>query len=192
MVGGPASADDAAPAAPPMRVRATVDQINGDKLELTSRTGEKLAATLKPDTRFSAITVAPIDQIKPGSFIGTTAVPQADGTLKALEVHVFPEAMRGAGEGHYPWDRGGKNSTMTNGTVGSVVGTKGRTMTVDYKGGERQIVVPDDVPIVTFEPGDRSLVTKGAHVMAFVSKAADGTLLIDGLSVGKNGLTPPM
>ncbi len=99
--------------------------------------------------------------------------------------------MRGLGEGHYPWDLG-KKSTMTNGTVGAVIGQKGRTVTVDYKGGERQIVIPDDVPIVTFEDGDRSLLKPGAHVMAFTVKGADGALSVVGISVGKNGLVPPM
>jgi hypothetical protein len=100
-------------------------------------------------------------------------VPLPDGTLKALEVHVFPPAMVGTGEGHRAWDLQ-PNSTMTNGTVGDVVGANGHTLTVKYKGGERKVVVPDDVPVVNLELGDRSLLTVGTKVVLFARKDADG------------------
>lgn len=183
-----AIADDAAP---PTRIRGTITAVDGQKLELKSRSGEKVEVTLTADARITGLILAPVDSIKPGSFIGTTAIPQSDGTLKATEVHVFPESMRGLGEGHYPWDRG-KKSTMTNGTVGNIVKSSGRTLTVKYANGEKQIVVPPNVPIVTFEPGDRDLLKKGASVMIFATKAADGSFTSNGVTVGKNGVVPPM
>ena len=132
-----------------------------------------------------------LEDIKPGSFIGSAAMPQADGTQRALEVHVFPESMRGTGEGHRPFDLQ-PQSTMTNGTVGDLVGSKGRTLTVKYKGGEKTVIVPDDVPIVSIEPGTRALLTPGAHVIVFASKGADGSMTAISVNVGENGLTPPM
>ena len=105
--------------------------------------------------RLTWLTVAQPDNIKEGSYIGTAAVPQADGTLKALEMQVFPASMRGVGEGTRDWDLGA-GSSMTNGTVGSLVNANGRTITITYKGGEKKVVVPDDVPFVTYEPADRS------------------------------------
>lgn len=177
---------------PPTKLRGTIDSLDGQVLHLTSRTGEKLAVTLAPDYKVTGLIVAPLTDIKPGSFIGTTAVPKPDGSLKALEVHVFPESMRGAGEGHYPWDVGGKNSTMTNGTIGTVEGSKDRTITVKYASGEKKVEVPDDVPVVTFEPADPSLLKAGAPVMIFAMKGADGTLSAGGVTVGENGVIPPM
>ena len=103
-------------------------------------------------------------EIKEGSYVGTAAVPQADGTLKALEMQVFPPSMRGVGEGSRDWDLGA-GSSMTNGTVGSLVAAKGRTITITYKGGEKRVVVPDDVPVVTYEPADRTALTAGANVL---------------------------
>lgn len=176
---------------PPLIVRATIDRMVGDRLQVTDRTGTKQTLTLAPDTNVAAISTIAIDAIKPGSFIGTAAAPGPDGTLRALEVHVFPEAMRGTGEGHRPWDLG-SGSTMTNGTVGTVSGSSGRTITVRYKGGDKQVVVPADVPIVTFEPADRSLLVPGAHIMSFALRDEDGKLVTHQVSVGKNGITPPM
>jgi hypothetical protein len=187
-----AGATFAQDAAPPTKLRGTLTAVDGQKLELKSRNGEKISVTLTPDARVTGLIIAPADAIKSGSFIGTTAIPQPDGTLKATEVHVFPESMRGLGEGHYPWDRGGKKSTMTNGTVGNIIKASGRTITVKYANGEKQILVPPNVPIVTFEPGDKSLLKAGAHVMIFAKKAADGSFTADGVTVGKNGVVPPM
>ncbi len=127
------------------------------------------------------------------SFIGTAAVPQPDGTLKALEVHVFAPSLRGSGEGHRPWENAdGSASTMTNGTVGNLVVSQGRRMTVKYGDGEKTVVVPDDVPIVSLEPGERSLLKPGAKVVLFPQKGADGSLTALAISVGKDGVTPPM
>ena len=156
----------AAVTVPPTIVRATVDKLDGDRLEVTDRTGHRQVLLLAPDARVATISTIDIAAITPGSFIGTAAAPGPNGTLRALEVHVFPEAMRGTGEGHRPWDLGA-GTTMTNGTVGTVSGSSGRTIKVSYKGGEQSVVVPADVPIVTFAPGERSQLVAGAHVMSF-------------------------
>jgi hypothetical protein len=175
----------------PARLRGKIDTVSTDAIQLTLRNGTMANAELPPNVRIVWLTVAQPDQIKPGSYVGTAAVPQPDGTLKALEVQVFPESMRGVGEGSRDWDLG-PGSSMTNGTVGSLVAAKGRTITITYKGGEKRVVVPDDVPIVTYEPADRSALTTGANVLINGSRAADGTVTASSISVGKNGLVPPM
>jgi hypothetical protein len=172
-------------------VRATIDSVSATTMTVTPRNGSPTVIALPPEVHISGITIAKIDDIKPGSYIGTAAAPQPDGTQKALEVHVFPPSMVGAGEGFRPWDSA-PNSTMTNGTVGDLVGSKGRTLTVKYKGGEKTVIVPDDVPIVSIEPGTRALLTPGAHVIVFASKGADGSLTAISVNVGEKGLTPPM
>jgi hypothetical protein len=177
--------------APAARVRATITAVDGNALSLTARNGDKLMVVLTPDVRVIAVATAKLADIKPGSFIGSAAIPQADGSLKALEVTVFPPAMNGTGEGHYDWDLG-KTSTMTNGTVGDLVVSSGRVMTVKYKGGEKKIVVPDDVPVVSLEPGNVKMLTPGAHVLVVPVKAADGTLSASRINVGKDGTVPPM
>jgi len=187
VIAGTAVAADSAPA----RVRGTIDQVDGSVLHVTSRAGEKLTVTMPAGVKIAEISKIDISAIKPNSYIGTAAAPLPDGELKALEVHVFPESMRGTGDGHRPFDLG-PNSTMTNGTVGAVVGTSDRTITVTYNGGEKKVLVPADVPIVTYEPGSVSDIKAGAHVIIFATKAADGSLSADRISVGKDGLTPPM
>ena len=124
--------------------------------------------------------------------VADPAVPQPDGTLRALELQVFPEAMRGVAEGNHPWDLG-PQSSMTNGTGGGEVkASDGRSLTVKYGSAEKKVFVPADVPVVTYEPGSRALLTPGAHVILTAKKADDGTLSADRVTVGKNGLTPPM
>jgi len=120
-------------------------------------------------------------------------MPQPDGTQTALEVLVFPEPMRGSNEGHYPWDLK-PGSMMTNATVADAVAMNpgGRRMTLKYKDGEKTVVVPDDAPIVTFEPGDKAMLVPGAHVLVTATKQPDGTLTAARVAVGKNGLVPPM
>jgi hypothetical protein len=120
-------------------------------------------------------------------------MPQADGTQKALEVHIFAESQRGTGEGHRPWD-GAPNSTMTNGTVGSsVTGVDGPVITVRYKDGEKKIIVPPDVPVVTFVPGDKGELKPGAKIVIIgATKLEDGTVEAAGVNVGRDGIMPPM
>ena len=136
-----------------VRLRGTITAMSPSSITLATREGGTL--TLKRDSNLAVTAVIPanLGDISPGSYVGVTAVPQPDGTLRALEVHIFPEASRGAGEGSRPWDLE-PQSTVTNGAVASVVGTQGRTITVNYKTGEKTIVVPDNIPIVTFEPGN--------------------------------------
>lgn len=175
----------------PARLRGKIVAVSGDTLELTLRNGTKANASLPPNVRVVWLTEAQPADIKQGSYVGTAAVPQADGTLKALEMQVFPPSMRGVGEGSRDWDLGA-GSSMTNGTVGSLVTSNGRTITITYKGGEKKVFIPDDVPIVTYEPTDRTALTAGANVIVNGTRATDGTVTAISISVGKNGLVPPM
>lgn len=189
MVAGPALAQEA----PGMRigVRGEITGISGDAVRVHVNSGENVTVNLTPQTQVRAVTLANIEDIKPGSYIGSAAVPQADGSLKALEVHVFPPQMAGTGDGHRPFDLV-KGSSMTNGSVGDLVVSNGRTLTVNYKGGQQKILVPEDVPIVNLLPGDRSLLKAGVKVVMFVSQGEDGTLTAQSISAGKDGVTPPM
>ncbi|NVH77542.1 hypothetical protein FSB08_34900 [Paraburkholderia sp. JPY432] len=175
----------------PTGVRGTVTSLSGDLLKVHTRDGQDVDVKLAADTPIRGVTLANVTDIKPDSYVGTAAIPQSDGTLKALEVHVFPPSMRGSGEGHRPWDLGA-NSTMTNGTVGSLVVSNGRTINVKYKDGEKTIVIPQDVPIVSLEPGSRALLTPGAKVVLFAHKEADGSMAANFISAGEHGVTPPM
>ncbi|WP_148169493.1 DUF5666 domain-containing protein [Pseudomonas chlororaphis] len=189
MAVGVAQAQDA----PGMRigVRGEITSLAGDAVRVHVNSGENVTINLTPQTQVRAVSLANIEDIKPGSYIGSAAVPQADGSLKALEVHVFPPQMAGTGDGHRPFDLV-KGSSMTNGSVGDLVVSNGRTLTVNYKGGQQKILVPDDVPIVNLAPGDRSLLKAGVKVVMFVSQSADGTLTAQSISAGKDGVTPPM
>jgi hypothetical protein len=187
MLAGPSQAEDAKPT----RVRGAITAVEGDLLKVHSNRGEDLQINLTKDTQVRGVTLAQVSDIKPGSYIGSAAVPQPDGTLKALEVHVFPPAMAGTGDGHRAFDLG-KDSTMTNGSVGDLVTSNGRTITVNYKGGQKKIVIPDDVPIVNLVPADRSLLKPGVKVVLQAQKADDGALNAVSISAGENGVTPPM
>ena len=122
------------------------------------------------------IVKASLSDIKPGSFVGVTGMPRADGSQKAVEVHIFPEAMRRTGEGHYPWDLR-PQSTMTNANVEQIIaGVDGQTLTVKYKGGEKKIIVPPDIPIVTYVPSDKSELKPGVKIFIFAGEKPDGTL----------------
>ncbi len=178
----------------PTRVRATVTATHDGRIDVTDQTGNRATVAIAPDATISEVAPVEPGAIHPGSYIGTAAVTQPDGTLRALEVHVFPESMRGTGDGHRPYDLGA-DSTMTNGTVeqaGAVTGMQGRTLSVRYRGGEQRIVVPPDVPIVTFAPGRREALKAGAHVILFVRADTQGVLTAQRVLVGKDGSTPPM
>jgi Domain of unknown function (DUF5666) len=176
---------------PPVGVRGAITEVTPDAIKVHTRGGDDLTIQLTKETQVRAVTIAKVTDIQPGSYIGTAAIPLPDGSLKALEIHVFPPAMAGTGDGHRAWDLS-PNSTMTNGSVGDVVTTNGRVLTIKYKGGEQKVVVPEDVPVVNLEPGDRSLLTVGTKVMLFAKKGADATLTAGFISAGKNGVTPPM
>ena len=177
--------------AAPSRVRGTIDAIDANSVTLTTRDGKKTELAIAPDVAITAILAAKITDIKPGTYIGTAAVTESDGTLRALEIQVFPESMRGVGEGHRPWDLG-PQSTMTNGTVGDVVVANGRKLTLRYKDGEKTVVVPESAPIITYEPGTQAMLIPGAHVIITAIEKPDGSLVAQRIGVGKNGLTPPM
>src|SRR5438132_4771699 len=176
----------------PSRVRGTIEGVDGDVLAVKSRGGEDVKLHMTPDMRVAGITRISLADIKVGSFIGTTTVPGLDGNQNAVEVHVFPEDMRGTGEGSRPYDLR-PNSTMTNATVAeSVVGNDGHTLLVKYKDGEKKVSVPADTPVVTYVSADKSDLKAGAKVIAFTKKLPDGSLETDRVSVGRDGLTPPM
>lgn len=181
----------AASAADPVRVRGAITEVTEDAIHVKARDGKDIAVKLSAGTMFISVALTDLSAIKADSYIGTAAAPQPDGTLKALEVHIFPASMRGVGEGSRPWD-GAKDSSMTNGAVGSILGTDGRTLTVKYKNGEKKVFVPADVPVVSLEPGDRSLLATGAKLVLLATKAEDGSLTAVSVSVGANGIAPPM
>ncbi|MGF6125601.1 hypothetical protein QF019_000790 [Pseudomonas frederiksbergensis] len=176
---------------PGKRIRGEITEVSADTLKVHAKNGENLTINLTKDTQVRAVTLANIEDIKPGSYIGSAAIPQEDGTLKALEVHVFPPELAGSGDGHRPFDLA-KGSSMTNGSVGDLVVSNGRTLTVNYKGGQQKILVPEDVPIVNLMPGDRSLLKVGVKIVTSVTPSADGTLTAQSISAGKDGVTPPM
>jgi hypothetical protein len=179
--------------APPVRVRGTIERIESPVFLVKSRDGTELKIVLADNAVAVGVVKATLADIKAGSYVGIGAMPQSDGTQRALEVLIFPEAMRGVGEGHYPWDLQPK-STMTNGNVEQVVtGVDGETLTVKYKDGEKKIIVPAGVPIVTFVSGDKADLKPGAKIfIAAAKKLPDGTLQAARVNYGKDGLTPPM
>ncbi|MBX9931528.1 MAG: hypothetical protein K2Y56_08305 [Methylobacterium sp.] len=183
---GPACADG-----PVTRIRGAITAIDGETLTIKGGASEPVTVRLGEGVKVASANKAEIADIKPDSYIGTAATPQADGSLRALEVAVFAPSMRGTGEGHYPWDLEPEN-TMTNGAVGTLTGTTSRTITVGYKGGEKTITVPEGAPIVALAPSDRSIVKTGARVVAVTRKDAGGNVVAERLIVGENGTVPPM
>jgi hypothetical protein len=176
----------------PTRVRGTIESVEGDVLAVKSRSGEDFKLRMAGDMRLAGIVKISLSDIKVGSFVGTTTVPGPDGSQNAVEVHVFPEEMRGTGEGSRPFDLR-PNSTMTNATVAeSVAGNDGHTLLVKYKDGEKKVVVSPDTPVVTYVHADKSELKAGAKVIAFFKKLPDGSYEANRISVGLNGLTPPM
>ena len=176
----------------PSRVRGTIEAVDGDVLSVKSRSGEDVKLRMTGDMRVVGIAKISLDDIKVGSFIGTTTVPGPDGGNNAVEVHVFPEDMRGTGEGSRPFDLR-PNSTMTNATVAeSVAGNDGHILLVKYKDGEKKVVVLPDTPVVTYVPAEKSELKAGAKIIAFFKKLPDGSYEANRISVGLNGLTPPM
>ncbi len=204
------------PQAPQQHVRGDVVAVRGDEVDVRTRGGSVVHVAVPQDARVAKVEEADPSAIADGEFVGVTAVPQpGTGTLRAVEVHVFPEAMRGAGEGHRPWDlqpgssmtnatvsgmgagkqgaaRQGTGSSMTNATVAGVKRSgKERTLKLSYQGGEQTVVVPSGIPIVRLAPGDRSLLKPGAHVFAIATEQ-DGKLVAQRLTVGEGAVVPPM
>jgi len=193
------------------RIRGDVVVLEGTNVRIESPEGEELTVKLMDDVRLTAVSRASAADIKAGSFVGATAMAQPDGTLKASEVHIFPESMRGTGEGHRPMDSR-PGSTMTNATVSRIseakrpasgtttnatvakvaVASEALKLTLQYKGGEQIVAVEADTPVVFLEPGDRALLAPGAHVVLNATRQGDGSLASDRITVGKNGTVPPM
>jgi hypothetical protein len=194
-------------------VRGDVASASGDTLTVKTKAGQTVELKLAPDVKVSKVEKTDLGSIDKGTFIGTTAVSQPDGSLRAIEVHVFPEAMRGTGEGHRPWDLGGTKSTMTNATVSNVKKNAGQagtgstmtnatvqgvqkgggaeTLALEYKGGKKTVLVPAGTPIVKLEPGDRALLAPGAHVFVIAGREQDGSLVAKRIVAGKD-VEPPM
>ena len=176
----------------PTRVRGTIEGVDGDLIVVKSRSGEDVKLRLTSDAKVVGIIRISLADIKLGSFIGTTTVPGADGRQNAVEVHVFPEDMRGTGEGSRPYDLK-PNSTMTNATVAeTVAGNDGQTLMIKYKDGEKKVTVGPDTPIVTYVPGEKADLKAGAKIIAFIKQLPDGSYETNRISVGRDGLTPPM
>ena len=176
-----------------VRVRGTIDRVEGPIYVVKARDGTEMKVALADNGLVVALVKASLADIKQGSFVGATGMPQPDGSQKAIEVHIFPEAMRGTGEGHYPWDLRA-DSTMTNANVEqSDTSVDGQTLTLKYKNGEKKVIVTPETVVVTYNPSDKSELKPGAKIfIGAAKKQADGTLLAPRINYGKDGLTPPM
>ena len=185
------AATSAAWAQQPARVRGTIEAIDGPTLTIKTRDGSDVKATLADKATIVAVVKASYADIKQGSFIGVTGMPLPDGSQKCMEIHIFPEAMRGTGEGHRPWDLQ-PNSTMTNATVEQVTSVGEHEINLKYKDGEKKIAVGPECPIVTYAPGDKAELKPGAKIFInAASKQADGSLSVPRINVGRDA-APPM
>lgn len=175
------------------RVRGTIESINGQVLSIKARDGATVTVKLVDNAPVRTVVRKALADVKKDGFVGITAMPQPDGTQEAVEIHIFPEAMRGTGEGHRPWDLM-PNSTMTNANVDSVVvSVNGETLVLKYKNGEQTFTVPSNVEVVAFAPASMSDLKPGERVfIAAAKKLPDGTLEASNITVGSNGVNPPM
>jgi hypothetical protein len=184
-----------APKGKPVTIRGKISAVEKDSLKVTTSAGDVLVK-LPDKVRITGVESAKLSDISAGEFVGTTAVKQSDGKLKALEVHIFPESARGTGEGHRPWDLQ-PGSTMTNANVEkvesvSVQNVQGQLLTLKYKGGEQKVVVPPGTPIVKNVSGDRSMLKPGTGVFIPAVRGEDGTLTATRVTAGVGGIMPPM
>lgn len=178
-----------------VRVRGTVERIDGADIVIKTREGAEAILTLTDHPLFVAMVKSTMADIKPGMFVGATGMPQADGTQKAVEVHIFPESMRGTGEGHYDWDLK-PQSKMTNANVDkseTVAGVDGQMLSMTYKGGEKKVLVTPETAVVTYTTGDRADIKPGIRIfIGAAKKLPDGHLQAARVTYGKDGLNPPM
>jgi hypothetical protein len=183
----PASAQDQ-----PVRVRGTIERVDEGLYIVKARNGGELKVKLADNGAVVALVKASLADVKQGSYVGVSGMPLADGSQKCLEIHIFPEAMRGTGDGHRPWDLQ-PSSTMTNGAVEQTAASAdGQVLTLKYKDGEKKVVVPADCPVVSYLPGDRGELKPGTPIfIAAAQKQPDGTLLTPRINVGR-GVAPPM
>jgi len=182
----------ASPQPQTIRLRGTIEKLDGRAVLAKSSKSDELTLKLADKVLVAAVVKASMTDIKPGLFIGSGAMPQPDGSQKALEVHIFAESMRGTGEGHRPWD-GAPNSTVTNGTVAATVaGVDGPVVTLQYKDGEKKIIIGPNVPIVRYEITDTGAIAPGAPFTAVATgKAVDGSFDVSRINVGRDGASPP-
>jgi len=173
------------------RVRGTIEKVDGNTLSVKARDGAVLTVALAGNATVVGVVKASLADIKEGSYIGSGAMPQADGSQKAIEVHIFAESQRGTGEGHRPWD-GAPNSTMTNGTAGNAVaGVDGSVIILKYKDGEKKLIVTPETPIVQYVLGEKSELKPGASInITNAVKKPDGTLEAARVNVGRDGVVP--
>jgi hypothetical protein len=181
------------PAGPPVRVRATIEKVDGNALMVKLNSGQSATIKMPDNVRVLGIEKTTIGDVKAGNYVGVSSMPQTDGSQKAMHVHIFPEALRGVAEGQSPWDSR-PGALMTNAAVETTVtGNDGQTLTLKYKGEEKKIIVPPDAIIVKYVPGDKAELTPGTKIfIAGAQKQPDETLTAANISYGKNGLTPPM
>ncbi|HXA20745.1 MAG TPA: hypothetical protein VNW90_00500 [Acetobacteraceae bacterium] len=178
--------------APPTRIRGTIAGLEGQTLTIATREGPKVDVMLNDPLTVATVKKVDLASIAPGTYVGIATRNGANGEMQAIEVLVFPDSMRGVGEGNYPWDLE-PGSMMTNGTVsGAVQATSGRELSLSFKGGSNKIVVPPNAPIVTFAPAERGDLKPGAPVMFGATKNPDGKLAASRVTVGKDGVAPPM
>jgi hypothetical protein len=192
LAGALIAASAAATAQAPQRIRGTLEKADGNVLSVRTNDGAQAKIALSDKATIVAVVKASMADIKEGTFLGSAAMPQPDGTQKALEVHIFPEQMRGTGEGHRPYDPV-PNSTMTNGSAAgaTVSGVDGSTMTLKYKGGEKKIMVPAGTPIVRYEIGAKSDLRPGAKFTVLAAtRKADGSFETNRINVGRDGIVP--
>ena len=178
---------------PPARIRGTVEKLDGQTLMVKSRDGQSLSVALAPNFTVRAVVAKTVADIKPGDFVASTSVKGPDGKLRAIEVHILPESLRGvAREGQFPWDLV-PDSLMTNATAAQITSApQGQVIKVTYKDGEAEVTIPPGTPIVGYVPGDPSLLKPGAAVFIIAQKGADGSLTASGVTAEKDGVKPPM
>ena len=187
----PAAAQQA-PQGTPTRIRGTVEKLDGQALSVKSREGQQMTIALAPNVTVSYLVKKSLADIKAGDFVATTSTKGTDGKNHSVELRIFPEQMRGLGEGQYAWDLT-PESTMTNATVAGITGApQGQTLKVTYKGGESEIVVGSDTPIFGYGFGDTSLLKPGAAVFIVAQKSPDGNLSAARVTTEKDGVKPPM
>jgi len=174
-----------------VRIRGTIESVEGPVYVVKNRDGAELKLTVTDNPLFVAISPSTMADIKPGMFVGSAGMMQADGTQKAIEVHIFPESMRGTGEGHYDWDLK-PQSKMTNANVEqTVAGVDGQILSVKYKGGEKKLLVTPETVVVTYVPGNKDELKPGTKIfVSAAKKQPDGTLQTPRITYGRNGAGP--
>ena len=176
-----------------LRIRGTVESVDGSVYVVKNRDGADVKLTITDPQLYVAIVKATMADIKPGQFVGATGLTQPDGSQKAIEVHIFPESMRGTGEGHYDWDLK-PQTKMTNANVEqTVAGVDGQILSVKYKDGEKKLLVTPETAVVTYVMGNKDEIKPGTKIfVGAAKKQADGALQTPRITYGKDGLTPPM